>query len=276
MKTSNFGRVVEAIVTLAFVTAGSSAFASSTWKFGTSAASCSAASAASGTCTAQVGSDSGAPSLTAAAVSSTASGPAFAAATLSQWSGGFGVTGAGEDPNSPQHSTDNSGYTDAIVLGFTGYTFDLDAIKIGWKQTDADVSVFRYTGTEFTPTPVGTNLTPAALNADGWELVGNYADLSTTSNRSVNLNDKTSSWWLISAYNATYGPAPDQGAASTLASTTVGLQGGNDYFKVLSVAGTATRKPTPPQGVPEPGSIALLGLGLVGMVAARRRKQASE
>lgn len=278
MNTNFFLRSARVLAGVAVLSVASSAFAASTWVFGDNSpvSECTASEVTSGACGATI-SDPGAPNLKGFAVSSTASGPAFANATLKSYSGGLGVEANSNDTGSPQHSTDNSGYTDAIVLGFTGYTFDLDSVKIGWKYTDADISVFRYTGTEAAPTPAGTNITASALSADGWELVGNYADLLTTSAKSVNSTNKTSSWWLISAYNATYGAAPvvaDQGIVNTAANAVTGLQGGNDYFKVLSIAGTATKVTPPPQGVPEPGSIALLGLGLVGMVAARRRKQA--
>lgn len=285
MNTNFFLRSARVLAGLAVLSVASSAFAASTWVFGDNnpVSECTAGEVTSGACGATI-SDPGAPNLKGFAVSSTASGPAFANATLTSYSGGLGVQANGtiSDSGSPQHSIDNSGYTDAIVLGFTGYTFDLDAIKIGWKGNstggstgaDADISVFRYTGAEAAPTPVGTNIVVSALNADGWELVGNYADLSTTNARNVNSTSKTSSWWLISAYNAAYGTAPvaaDQGTVTT--NTVTGLQGGNDYFKVLSIAGTATKVTPPPQGVPEPGSIALLGLALIGMVAVRRRKQ---
>jgi len=281
MKNNVFIRIAPILAGFALMSFSQSSFAVSTWVFGDNspATECLASEVTAGSCAATVA-DPGAPNLKGFAVSTTgSSGTKFAGATLQSWGGGLGVEANAADVGAPQHSTDNSGYTDAIVLSFGNMNFDLDSVKIGWKGNsagtengagaDADISIFRYTGNSNTPTPVGSLGTGAGLLASGWELVGNYADLVSGTAKSVNTTNQTSSWWMISAYNASYGAATgaDQGASNN--GGTTGLQNGNDYFKVLSIAGTATNR------VPEPTSIALLGLGLVGMVAARRRKQAA-
>lgn len=273
MKNNVFIRIAPILAGFALMSFSQYSFAVSTWVFGDNspAAECLATEVTAGSCAATTA-DPGAPNVKGFAVSSTAnSGTKFAGANLQSYAGGLGVEANAADTGSPQHSTDNSGYTDAIVLNFGNMDFELDSVKIGWKYNDADISIFRYTGNSNTPTPVGSTANGAGLLASGWALVGNYADLVAGTAKSVNTTNQTSSWWMISAYNASYGAATgaDQGASNN--GGTTGLQNGNDYFKVLSIAGTATTR----TNVPEPGSIALLGLGLVGMVAARRRKQAA-
>ncbi len=166
---------------------------------------------------------------------------------------------------------------------------DLSNIKIGWKgdstgaentnKSDADISVFAYTGTvdagaNWAPT-IANSLTVAGMAAAGWTLVGNYADLAENTSKAVNVTTNLqSSWWLISAYNSSYvvpasgvDPNSTVGAGTISGNSVAGLQAGNDYFKVLSVAGSVTHQ------TPEPSSLALVGVALIGFVAKGRRKQ---
>lgn len=285
MKNNVFIRIAPILAGFALMSFSQYSFAVSTWVFGNNnpVSECTYSEVTAGSCAATVA-DPGAPNVKGFAVSSTgtsSSGATFAGATLKSWDGGLGVEANAADAGTPQHSTDNSGFTDAIVLNFGDMNFDLDSVKIGWKGNsagtlngtgaDADITIFRYTGNSSTPNPVGSLATGAGLLASGWTLVGNYADLNTSTAKSVNTTSQTSSWWMISAYNASYGAPTGSDQPTGTPGTTSGLQGGNDYFKVLSIAGTATKR----TNVPEPTSIALLGLGLIGMVAARRRKQAA-
>ena len=169
----------------------------------------------------------------------------------------------------PNHALDNAGNTEAILLNFGGTSVVLSNIKIGYKDTDADVSVFRYVGT-LAPNLSGDLANKTSMIADGWELVGNYGDLVTTAAQSVNSGSKGSSWWLISAYNTSYGAA-----------TSGTVDQGNDYFKLSAVTGTKCTSTVAgvcgsTSKVPEPGSLALVSLALFGAVYTRRQGKQSK
>ena len=206
--------------------------------------------------------NSGADKVNVTAFSTTDVSPAGAweTATLMSYSGGFGVINRGtNDPgegSSPEHAIDNNGgaggyVTDALLFTFEESTI-LRNLKIGWKSGDADVSVLRYTGQL---TPVLGDKTPGGLLSAGWEVVGNYSNLSTSSARNINGSEKASSWWLVTAYNTTFGNSWTMG---------------DDNFKLLSVAGD--RAP-PSSDTPEPATLALAGLAVFGMGVARRRSK---
>ncbi len=236
------------------------AFADSTWSF--SSSTCSQAAANSGNygntynC---VAGDSKSVALTA--WSTSGSGSTYATANLALYNGyGFGVRNQTETlgVTSPDHSMDNNGQTDLIALNFGSAKADLSSLTIGWKSTDSDISLLYYTGSgtpDFTTQLQG--LTIAQLLTKGWSLVSNYANLAVGTAKTVNSSDYSSSWWLVSAYNSGYG-----GAA----------MGTTDYVKLLGVAAALTTPPPPSSKVPEPSTLALLGLAFCAAVGVNRRK----
>ncbi|NMG17545.1 exosortase-dependent surface protein XDP1 [Aromatoleum bremense] len=185
-------------------------------------------------------------------------------AYLGWWSGnGLGVgnadagTASSKDQNegnNPEHATDNNQRYDSILLSFTE-AVKLETLKLGWFNTDSDVSVLAYTGSA-SPLPLA-GLKYQSLTSNGWSLIGHHSNVGSTDPVSINAAGIVSSFWLIGAFN------PLVGAAQ---SWTVG----NDYVKLAAVSGSTV--PTPPAGVPEPGSLTLaaLALGLIALTGSRR------
>jgi hypothetical protein len=185
---------------------------------------------------------------------------------------GFGVKntnqqGAGEEDISPEHATDNKEVLDLLVIELptlpVGTVWDLEAFKLGWAQengagTSADVSMF------IGGKNLGANYDFAANNVCMDFSGGACAGMNKLSTLGGGFTD-------ITAAIANSGNNIVQDTTTTVNTAATGnylivsgrLGDKDDAFKFKSI--TATQK------VPVPGTLALLGLGLIGLVANRRR-----
>ena len=262
---------VQALLGCTIISIAVPALADSTWSnLGSGGASPCASTASSGVPLGNVlncGTQSGVVLNTDAFSTNTATGTTFAAASLYNWGSGYGlgVVNVNEAPGTTgPHAADNISGIDAVRLSFSS-AVTLKSVKLGWNGTDnsttnttgtyndSDISVLAWTGPGAPGAVTGTTIGGAG---NGWTLVGNYADVGAAVGNTATVSSAIySSYWLISAYSTAFG-------------TGVGLSAGNDAFKLLGVSASTKSGGS----VPEPGSIALIGAGLLGLFVRARRK----
>lgn len=222
-------------------------------------------------CAAASGVNTNNVTVTAYGAQTTSGGTSYNTGYLTQWGAGsgFGVASRNEglSAGQPEHAMDNNpaSVPDLILLKFDT-AVALGQVTLGWTQNDADITVMAYTGAGG---PTITGKTAATLTtggaAAGWKMITNYGDVDTAYTPTsasgsnvvyVNSSNVTSSWWLISAYNSSFGG----GTLDTYNLT--------DYVKFMSVASKDVK-------VPEPASLALVGLALLGVAGTRRIKKSA-
>lgn len=183
---------------------------------------------------------------------------------------GIGVTTQYDSTSNGTHGIDNNKGFDLVIFEFDK-PITLTEVTFGYVYKDADFQLFAYSGVgDPDGNPLNNNFAYNSTSANGltntgWDLLGNY-NASNTPGVGTDVSGQTngiaSKYWAIGAYSSSVQGGPTIGGKVT---------DGNDAFKLLQLCGDLYTPPGGGGGVPEPATVSLLGVGLVGLM--RRRKK---
>ncbi len=157
---------------------------------------------------------------------------------------------AAKKPRVPEHAIDNVGSYESMLFSFAS-AMTLNSISIGYAGTDSDATVLVYTGSG-DPTPSLSTRTYADMLTHGWQIAGNLLNMPVNTTNSL-LTSLSSRYWMVGAYMQIGGNAMS------------GVSIGNDEFKISGITAT------PRFSIPEPDSLALLGLASLAFLVRRKK-----
>lgn len=172
-------------------------------------------------------------------------GGLFTSATLADNPGsGFGIYSYG-DSGSPNHAVDNQGRIDVAIFEFDDPNYQPTAFRIGWSNDNTGSGrpdIRAWIGT--------TNVARASWCFSGCANTLDNLFGPSQLFANVSMND----WEEFNGESGKY----------LIIAGASGYDRSYDYFKFRSLSGTTVE-------VPEPGTLSLLGLSLLGFAAARRK-----
>lgn len=157
--------------------------------------------------------------------------------------------------NVPQHAIDNSGEDDILVVDFGSTGWDVNSFSLGYTCSINSLGTGCNTTTSVTVRAWIGGTAPTNFSANGATGVpspGGFTSLTLSNDPATGNVTMTDSASTTGRYLVITGS----------------LTGSTDAFKVSKIVATT---PTTIQGVPSPGSLPLLGLGLLALTLVRRR-----